>query len=54
MTLLFARVGGDDCNPIAVLFIIKGNGNKTAKILLLVRSDSVITGGCRIVNVKMV
>ena len=46
--------GGDGCNPIAVPFVVKGNGNKTAEILLLVRSDSVITGGCRIVDMKLV
>ena len=47
-------MGGDGCNPIAVPFVVKGNGNKTAEILLLVRSDSVITGCCRIVDVKLV
>ena len=26
--------GGDGCNPIAVPFVVKGNGNKTAEILL--------------------
>ena len=54
MSLLFAGVGGDGCNPIAVPFVVKGNGNRTAEILLLVRSDSVITGGCRVVDVKLV
>ena len=55
MTLLFAGLGGDGCNAIAVPFVIKGNGNKTAEILLfLVRSDSVITGSRRIVDVKLV
>ena len=55
MTLLFVGVGGDGGNPIAVPFVVKGNGNKTAEILLfLVRSDSVITWGCRVVDVKLV
>ena len=48
--------GGDGCNPIAMPFVVnlKGNGNKTAEILLLVRSDSVIMGRCWVVNVKLV
>ena len=45
---------GDGYNPITVPFVVTGNGNKTAEILLLVRSDSVIMGGCRIVNMKLV
>ena len=48
------RLGGDGCNPIVVPFVVKGNGNKTVEILLLVRSDSMITGGCRVVDVKLV
>ena len=52
--IVFFGSGGDDCNPIAVPFVVKGNGNKTAEILLLVRIDSVITGGSRIVDVKLV
>ena len=47
-------MGGDGCNPIAVPFVVRGNGNITAEILPLVRSDSVITGGCRVVDVKLV
>ena len=42
------------CNPIAVPFVVKGNRNKTAEILLLVQSNSVITGSCRDVDVKLV
>ena len=54
MTPFFAGVGGDGYNPIAVPIVIKGNGNKTAEKLLSVRSYSVITGSCRIVDVKLV
>ena len=36
------------------LLSFKGNGNKTAEILLLVRSDSVITEGGQFVDVKLV
>ena len=54
MTLLFAGVGGDCCNPIAVPFVVKGNRKKTAEILFLVQSNSVIMGSCRIVDVKLV
>ena len=51
---LFSGVGGDGCNPMAVPFVVKGNGNDVAEILLLVRSESVITGSCRKVDVKLV
>ena len=54
MTLLFAGVGGDGCNPIAVPFVVKGNGTTQQRYFSLVQSDTVITGGCRIVDMKLV
>ena len=47
-------MGGDGCNPIVVTCVINGNGNKKVEILLFVRSNSVITGGCWVVDVKLV
>ena len=35
-------------------FVDKLIGNENSEILLLVRSDSVIMGGCRVVDVKLV
>ena len=34
ITQLFSGVGGDCCNPIVVSFVVKGNGNKSAEMLL--------------------